>query len=87
MQSYNPTQCRSPSPTRNPQDARNGARAGDRKQTGTHQRSFGPASRTYVTRQRVQLAQRLLLTTEDSMCQISVVCGMCDQARLTRVFQ
>ena len=50
-------------------------------------RSFGQAPMTYVTRQRVKLAQRLLLTTEDSMCQISLACGMCDQAHLTRVFR
>jgi AraC family transcriptional regulator len=50
-------------------------------------RSFGLAPMTYVTGQRVKLAQRLLLTTEDSMCQISLACGMCDQAHLTRVFR
>lgn len=50
-------------------------------------RSFGQAPMTYVTRQRVKLAQRLLLTTEDSMCQIALACGMCDQAHLTRVFR
>jgi transcriptional regulator GlxA family with amidase domain len=50
-------------------------------------RSFSQAPMTYVTRQRVKLAQRLLLTTEDSMCQISLACGMCDQAHLTRVFR
>jgi AraC family transcriptional regulator len=50
-------------------------------------RSFGQAPMTYVTRQRVELAQRLLLTTEDSMCQIALACGMCDQSHLTRVFR
>ena len=50
-------------------------------------RSFGQAPMTYVTGRRVALAQRLLLTTEDSMCQISLACGMCDQAHLTRVFR
>lgn len=50
-------------------------------------RSVGQAPMTYVTQQRVQLAQRLLLTTEDSMCQIALACGMCDQAHLTRVFR
>lgn len=49
--------------------------------------SFGQAPMAYVTGQRVELAQRLLLTTEDSMCQISLACGMCDQAHLTRVFR
>ncbi|NZA27962.1 helix-turn-helix transcriptional regulator [Luteimonas sp. SJ-92] len=49
--------------------------------------SFGQAPMTYVAGQRVQLAQRLLLTTEDSMCQIALACGMCDQAHLTRVFR
>ena len=50
-------------------------------------RSFGQAPMTYVAHQRVQLAQRLLLTTEESMCQISLACGMCDQAHMTRVFR
>lgn len=49
--------------------------------------SCGQAPMAYVTRLRVELAQRLLLTTEDSVCQISLVCGMCDQAHLTRVFR
>jgi transcriptional regulator GlxA family with amidase domain len=50
-------------------------------------RSFGQAPMTYVARQRVRLAQRLLLTTDDSMCQIALACGMCDQAHLTRMFR
>ncbi len=50
-------------------------------------RSFGQAPMTYVTRQRVELAQRLLLTTEESLCQIALACGMCDQAHLSRVFR
>lgn len=49
--------------------------------------SFGQAPMTYVSLQRVRLAQRLLLTTDDSLCQISLACGMCDQAHLTRVFR
>ncbi|WP_202844551.1 helix-turn-helix domain-containing protein [Luteimonas saliphila] len=50
-------------------------------------RSFSQAPMTYVSRRRVHLAQRLLLTTGDSMCQISLACGMYDQAHLTRVFR
>lgn len=50
-------------------------------------RSFGQTPMTYVTRQRVELAQRLLLMTTDSVCLISLACGMCDQAHLTRVFR
>lgn len=50
-------------------------------------RSFGQAPMTYVTGQRMELAKRLLLTTDDSMCQIALACGMCDQAHLTRVFR
>lgn len=49
--------------------------------------SFGESPMTYVTRQRVKLAQRLLLTTEDPICEISLTCGMYDQAHLTRVFR
>lgn len=50
-------------------------------------KSFGQAPMTYVTGQRVLLAKRLLLTTEESMSQIALACGMCDQAHLTRVFR
>lgn len=50
-------------------------------------RSFGQSPMTYVTSRRVELAQRLLLMREDSMCQIALACGMCDQAHLTRVFR
>lgn len=49
--------------------------------------SLGQTPMTYVTGQRVLLAKRLLLTTEDSMSQIALACGMCDQAHLTRVFR
>lgn len=49
--------------------------------------SFGQAPMNYVSLQRVRLAQHLLLTTDESMCQISLACGMCDQAHLTRVFR
>jgi AraC family transcriptional regulator len=50
-------------------------------------RSLGQAPMTYVIQKRVELAQRLLLTTEDSICRISLACGMFDQAHLTRVFR
>jgi transcriptional regulator GlxA family with amidase domain len=49
--------------------------------------SVGQAPMTYVIRQRIRLAQQMLLTTEESMSQIALACGMCDQAHLTRVFR
>jgi AraC-like DNA-binding protein len=50
-------------------------------------RSFGQSPMAFISGRRVALAQRLMLATEDSMCQIALACGMCDQAHLTRAFR
>jgi transcriptional regulator GlxA family with amidase domain len=38
-------------------------------------------------RLRLELAQRLMLTTEDSLSQIALACGMADQSHLSRLFR
>lgn len=41
----------------------------------------------FVLRTRIDLAKWLLLTTETPICEIALVCGLYDQAHLTRVFK
>jgi AraC family transcriptional regulator len=48
---------------------------------------FGVTPHAYVTLRRVELAQSLMLTTRYSLSQISLACGMSDQAHFTRVFR
>ena len=49
--------------------------------------SYGEAPYLYVTRKRVELAQMLMLTTEESLCQIAACCGLADQAHLSNLFR
>jgi len=41
----------------------------------------------YVIRQRIRRAQRLMLQTDDALSQIACLCGLTDQAHLTRLFR
>jgi len=49
--------------------------------------SLGEPPHAYVTRQRIRHAQRLMLTTNDTLGAISIACGLADQAHLTRLFR
>jgi AraC family transcriptional regulator len=49
--------------------------------------SFGEAPMLYVTKQRMQRAQELMLRTHEPLAQIAVACGLCDQAHFTRMFR
>jgi len=49
--------------------------------------SFGDAPMLYVTKQRMQRAQELMLRTEEPLAQIALACGLCDQAHFTRTFR
>jgi AraC family transcriptional regulator len=49
--------------------------------------SFGEPPFAHITRQRIQRAQSLMLSSRASLSQIAVDCGMCDQAHFTRVFR
>jgi AraC-like DNA-binding protein len=48
-------------------------------------RGFTP--HMYITRVRLDLAQSLMLTTSDPICDIALTCGLADQAHLTKLFR
>jgi len=49
--------------------------------------TFGQAPFAYIARLRIERAQQMMLTTNRSLCQIALDCGMCDQSHLTRMFR
>jgi len=49
--------------------------------------SLGQPAHAYVMRRRVQRAQRLMLTTAESLSQIAAQCGMADQAHFCKLFR
>jgi AraC-like DNA-binding protein len=49
--------------------------------------SFGTTPHMHVLRLRLELAQKLMLTTEDPLSQISLACGLADQAHLSKLFR
>ena len=48
--------------------------------------TVGVAYTNYVTKQRLELAKRLLLTTDSPIAEIALACGLADQSHLTRLF-
>jgi AraC family transcriptional regulator len=48
--------------------------------------TFGEAPGSYITRQRIQLGQSLMLNSQARLSEIALACGMCDQPHFTRVF-
>ncbi len=48
--------------------------------------TFGMSFSDYVIKSRIEQAKRLLVTTDHPIVQIALVCGMADQAHLTRLF-
>lgn len=49
--------------------------------------TFGMSPHMYLTRRRIEVAQTLMLTTNDSLRDIALRCGMSDQSHLTRWFR
>jgi AraC family transcriptional regulator len=49
--------------------------------------TVGVTAHTWIMRRRVELAQALLLTTDASLSQIALSCGMSDQSHFTRTFR
>jgi len=48
--------------------------------------TFGAPFSNYVIQRRIELAKRLLLTTEETIADIALACGLADQSHLTRLF-
>lgn len=49
--------------------------------------SFGTTPAAYIMRQRIRLAQDLMLSTGYPLAQVALECGMCDQSHLCRAFR
>ena len=49
--------------------------------------TFGETPRAYITRLRLELAQELMLSTEDSLTYIAVASGFADQSHLCKAFR
>ena len=49
--------------------------------------SFGQSPQSYIQLQRVMLAQKYMLETDDCLSRIACTCGFADQSHLCRVFQ
>jgi AraC family transcriptional regulator len=49
--------------------------------------SYGATPHTHIMRLRLELAQRLMLTTQEPLSQIALACGMADQAHLSKLFR
>lgn len=50
-------------------------------------KSMGEPPHAYVIRQRIRRAQRLMLQSDDTLSEIACMCGLTDQAHLTRLFR
>lgn len=49
--------------------------------------TFGEAPHRYIVRLRIELAQKLMLTTDLPLCQVALACGLADQAHLSKLFR
>lgn len=49
--------------------------------------TFGQTPHIYIIRLRLELAQKLMLTTDEPLSQIAITCGLADQAHLTKLFR
>jgi AraC family transcriptional regulator len=50
-------------------------------------RTFGMPARVWIRHRRIELAQGLMLTTDVSLSEIALNCGMSDQSHFTRSFR
>jgi AraC-like DNA-binding protein len=49
--------------------------------------SYGTTPHMHIMGLRLEWAQRLMLTTDDTLSQIALACGMADQSHLSRLFR
>jgi AraC family transcriptional regulator len=50
-------------------------------------KTFGDTPHTYIIRLRLELAQKMMLTTREPLSQIALACGLADQAHLSKLFR
>ena len=55
--------------------------------SGAFKTSFGTTPHSYIIRLRLERAQTLMLTTADPLSQIALICGLADQAHLSKLFR
>jgi AraC family transcriptional regulator len=49
--------------------------------------TFGISPHAYILKQRVEIAKRAILETDNALCDIAIDCGLSDQSHLTRMFK
>jgi transcriptional regulator GlxA family with amidase domain len=49
--------------------------------------SVGVTPSHYIARRRVELACAMMRTTGQTLCQVAVACGLCDQPHLCKLFR
>jgi AraC family transcriptional regulator len=49
--------------------------------------TFGMSPHAYILKQRIEIAKRAILETDNALCDIAVDCGLSDQSHLTRLFK
>jgi AraC family transcriptional regulator len=53
----------------------------------TFRTSFGSSPQSYIMRQRILRAERLMRSSSEPLARIALECGLCDQAHLSRAFR
>jgi AraC family transcriptional regulator len=53
----------------------------------TFKESFGTTPHMHVIRLRLELAQRMMLTTKEPLSHIALACGLADQSHLSKLFR
>lgn len=49
--------------------------------------TFGETPHAHIIRLRLELAQKLMLSTRMPLCEIALACGLADQAHLSKIFR
>jgi AraC-like DNA-binding protein len=53
----------------------------------TFHKTFGVPPRQFIIERRVERSQTLILQGHQSLCEIAVACGFCDQPHFNRLFR
>jgi AraC family transcriptional regulator len=53
----------------------------------TFRKSFGESPQAYILRRRILQAELLIRNSDETLAQVALDCGLCDQAHLSRLFR